>query len=55
MKLLVLVLTASLVAVAVGLFALSFRRDRPILGLAGLAAMIVAAFTALPYSGLQEL
>ena len=54
MKLFILMLIVGLFAVAVGLFALSFRRDRPILGLAGLTAMLVAAFTALPFSGLQD-
>jgi hypothetical protein len=53
-NLLVLVLIGCLVAVAAVLFVLSFRRDRPVLGLAGLTTMIVAAFMALPYSGLQD-
>jgi hypothetical protein len=54
MKLLLLVLTGCLVVVTVGLLALMFRRDEPVLGLAGLTAAMGAAFVALPFSALQD-
>ena len=55
MKLLVLVVTGCLFVVAGGLFAVSFRRDAPMLGLAGLAVALSAGFVALPLSSLSEL
>lgn len=54
MKLLLLALVGTLLVVAGVLFTLSFRRDRPMLGLAGLTAALGAAVAALPYSGLQD-
>lgn len=54
MKLVVLVVTGCLFLVAGGLFALSFRRDKPMLGLTGLAVAVSAGFVALPLSSLPE-
>jgi ABC-type transport system involved in cytochrome c biogenesis permease component len=54
LKLLLLLLMGCLLVVTAGLFALMFRRDEPILGLAGLTAAIGAAFVALPYSALED-
>ena len=54
MKLLLLLLPGCLLVVAGGLFASSFRRDEPMLGLAALALAISAAFVALPYSALSD-
>jgi membrane associated rhomboid family serine protease len=53
-KLLFLILTACLVGVTAVLAVLMFRRDQPILGLAGIVAAIGAAFAALPYSVPEE-
>jgi hypothetical protein len=55
LKLLLLILVVGLLAVTTALFGLMFRRDEPILGLAGLTAAIGAAFVALPYSALQDI
>ena len=55
MKLLVLMLVGCLLVVTGGSFVLMFRRDDPILGLAGLSAAIGAGFVALPYSAFQDL
>jgi hypothetical protein len=54
MKLFLLVLMACLVGIATALFALMFRRNEPILGLAGLTTAMGAAVAALPYSALQD-
>jgi hypothetical protein len=54
LKLLLLVLIGCLLVVTAGLFALTVRRDEPILGLAGLTAAMGAAFVALPYSALED-
>jgi hypothetical protein len=54
LKLVLLVLIGCLLVVAAALFAVMFRRDEPILGLAGLTAAMGAVFVALPYSALEE-
>jgi len=54
MKLLVLAITGGLLLVAGGLFALSFRREAPMLGLAGLGAALAAAVVALPISAFED-
>lgn len=54
MKLVLLVVTAGLLAAAAATCVAMFRRDEPALGLAGLSAAIFAAFVAVPYSALQH-
>jgi hypothetical protein len=54
-KLFLLVLIASILAIAAGLLALMVRRDEPILGLAALTAALCAAFVAVAYSGSSDL
>jgi apolipoprotein N-acyltransferase len=54
MKLVLLALIGCLLAAAAASCVVMFRRDEPILGLAGLSAAIVAAFAAVPYSALQN-
>jgi apolipoprotein N-acyltransferase len=54
MKLVLLILMGCLLATAAATCVGMFRRDEPILGVAGLSAAIVAAFAAVPYSALQD-
>jgi hypothetical protein len=54
LKLLFLLVAGCLLALSAGLFALMYRRDEPMLGLAGLSVAIGAAFAALPYSAIQD-
>jgi hypothetical protein len=54
LKVLLLVLVGCLLALTAGLTALMFRRDEPMLGLAGLTAAMGAAIVAVPYSALQD-
>lgn len=54
MKLVLLVVIGCLLAVTAALFAAMFRRNEPVLGVAGLVAAMSAAFVTLPYSALQD-
>jgi hypothetical protein len=54
MRPLLLTLVGCVLGVAAALFVLSFRRDRSVLGLAGLALATCGGFIALVYAGLGE-
>jgi len=53
-KLVLLVVIGCLLLVTAALLVLMFRRDEPLLGLAGVTTAIGSAFVALPYSVLQD-